>query len=87
MSVYTIDVAGTTSLRSKMNQNAADVQQLLSSLGGTVRSTTWTGARADRFRSAWEGEFEPALRRLAQALDEAGAEAGNAGDSAHTVLS
>lgn len=33
--------------------------------------TAWTGPGADKFRSAWEGEFGPALEKLRAALEEA----------------
>ncbi len=33
--------------------------------------TAWTGPGADKFRSAWETEFAPALEKLRTALEEA----------------
>ena len=39
-----------------------------------MQSTWWKGPAADRFRSAWEGEFAPTLRRLEAALQEASQE-------------
>ena len=43
-------------------------------IGGQVQSTWWKGPAADRFTSAWEGEFAPTLRRLEAALQEASQE-------------
>ena len=34
-------------------------------------ATSWAGPGADKFRSAWEGEFVPALEKLRAALEEA----------------
>ena len=50
------------------------VAQLTAAIGGQVNSTWWKGPAADRFRSAWEGEFAPTLRRLEAALQEASTE-------------
>jgi hypothetical protein len=47
---------------------------LMSSISGQLGNTWWLGPAADRFRSAWDGEFKPMLTRLNAALMEAGAE-------------
>ena len=39
-----------------------------------MRQTVAVSPAADRFRQSWEGEFEPVLRKLEQALGEAGLE-------------
>ena len=39
-----------------------------------MNSTWWKGPAADRFRTAWESEFAPTLRRLEAALQQASAE-------------
>ncbi|HEV2780929.1 MAG TPA: WXG100 family type VII secretion target [Actinophytocola sp.] len=48
-----------------------DLQRALTTL---INTTTWTGAAADRFRQAWESEFNPALRNLADELSRAAQE-------------
>jgi WXG100 family type VII secretion target len=48
-----------------------DLQRALTTL---INSTTWTGAAADRFRQAWESEFNPALRSLSDELSRASQE-------------
>jgi len=45
-----------------------DLQRALTTL---INTTTWTGAAADRFRQAWESEFNPALRNMAAELSQA----------------
>jgi WXG100 family type VII secretion target len=61
-------------LRSTFDRNAQSVNQLNSSISGQVSNTWWVGPAADKFRAAWEGEFRPALKKLEQALMEAGQE-------------
>jgi WXG100 family type VII secretion target len=48
--------------------DVADLQRALTTL---ISTTTWTGAAADRFRQAWESEFNPALRNLSTELSQA----------------
>lgn len=55
-------------LSSTFNGAAADVQALLARLTGPVHATTWTGPAADRFRTQWDAEFAPMLRKLEEAL-------------------
>jgi len=58
------------------------VAQLTSTIGGQVQSTWWKGPAADRFRSEWESEFAPTLRRLEAALQQSSQEIGKR----HTAL-
>jgi WXG100 family type VII secretion target len=62
------------SLRSTFTTQSQNVQQLTSNIRGAVGNTWWKGPAADRFRNSWQSEFEPALRKLEQALQEAGQE-------------
>jgi WXG100 family type VII secretion target len=48
-----------------------DLQRALTTL---INTTTWTGGAADRFRQAWESEFNPALRNLSTELSNAAQE-------------
>jgi len=43
----------------------------VSALRGELDSAYWKGGAAERFRSAWDSEYEPALRNLAVALIDA----------------
>lgn len=43
---------------------------VISGIQSGIDSTTWQGARADRFRTMWETEFRPSLRALCDALNE-----------------
>jgi len=64
------------SLGQSFNRESQSVAQLTSTIGGQVQSTWWKGPAADRFRSEWESEFAPTLRRLEAALQQASQEIG-----------
>jgi uncharacterized protein YukE len=61
-------------LGQSFTRESQTVAQLTAAIGGQVNSTWWKGPAADRFRSSWEGEFAPTLRRLEAALQQASAE-------------
>ena len=53
------------------------VQELLSTLGGITTNTIgpgWEGASAQNFLGSWQNEFQPALRKLHEALGAASSE-------------
>jgi WXG100 family type VII secretion target len=62
------------SLGQSFVRESQTVAQLTSTIGGQVQSTWWKGPAADRFRSQWESEFAPTLRRLEAALQQASGE-------------
>jgi uncharacterized protein YukE len=57
-------------LQRRFTEENEAVRQLQTRISGTLGSTAWTGPAADRFRTAWSGDFVPALNRLAEALAE-----------------
>ena len=61
-------------LHHNFQRQANAVDDLMAALNRDVDSTWWKGGAADRFRTAWETEYQPALRRLSQALVDAGDE-------------
>lgn len=61
------------SLKQSFDRNADVVGQLVSQIGSQVNATWWKGGAADRFRSSWETEYAPTMRRLELALKEASA--------------
>ena len=63
-------------LQTTFNRQGQSVQELTASIRGQLGNTWWKGPAADRFRAAWQSEFEPALRKLEAALGEAGTEVG-----------
>jgi WXG100 family type VII secretion target len=56
------------------NREGQNVAQLTAAINGQVNSTWWKGPAADRFRSSWESEFAPTMRRLEAALQQASQE-------------
>lgn len=62
------------SLKKTFDTNAQKSVELLTSVRSNLESTFWKGPAADRFRQAWQSEFEPALKKLEAALKEAGSE-------------
>jgi WXG100 family type VII secretion target len=70
------DVEQLARLRATLMQQSQVIESLTGSLRQQLGDTTWHGPAAERFRGAWSGEFEPSLRRLQSALQEAGQEVG-----------
>jgi WXG100 family type VII secretion target len=62
------------SLGQSFTRESGTVAQLTSTISSQVQSTWWKGGAADRFRSEWESEFAPTLRRLEAALQQASQE-------------
>jgi WXG100 family type VII secretion target len=62
------------SLGQSFQRESQNVAQLTAAISGQVHNTWWKGPAADRFRSSWESEFAPTLRRLEAALQDASGE-------------
>ena len=74
MSTIGAEMGQLQTLGQSFTRESQTVAQLTAAIGSQVNSTWWKGPAADRFRSAWEGEFAPTLRRLEAALQEASTE-------------
>ena len=74
MSTIGAEMGQLQSLGQSFLRESQSVAQLTATIGGQVQSTWWKGPAADRFRSSWESEFAPTLRRLEAALQEASQE-------------
>ena len=61
-------------LETTLKREAQAVQELTTRIRGTVDNTWWKGPAADRFRDAWNSQFEPSMRKLNAALLEAAEE-------------
>ncbi len=61
-------------LRAAFDRNGVQVGDVARTIRGQLTGTFWKGPAADRFRQAWDADFEPALRRLQEALSEAAQE-------------
>lgn len=75
------DLEQLAALRASLLQQSQVIEQLTGSVRQQLGTTTWHGPAADRFRGAWSSDFEPSLRRLQAALQEAGMEVGRRRDA------
>ncbi|HJR46019.1 MAG TPA: WXG100 family type VII secretion target [Actinomycetota bacterium] len=74
MSTIGGEIGQLQSLKANFDRQSQSVNELTAAIRGELGNTWWKGPAADRFRDAWSGEFEPALRKLEAALQEAGTE-------------
>ena len=74
MSTIGAEMGQLQQLGQTFSREGQSVAQLTAQIGGQVNSTWWKGPAADRFRSSWESEFAPTLRRLEAALQQASQE-------------
>lgn len=74
MSTIGAEMGQLQQLGQTFTRESTQVGQLTTAIGNQVHNTWWKGPAADRFRSAWESEFAPTMRRLEAALQEASAE-------------
>lgn len=74
MSTIGAEMGQLQQLGQTFTRESQSVAQLTAQIGGQVTNTWWKGPAADRFRSSWESEFAPTLRRLEAALQQASQE-------------
>jgi uncharacterized protein YukE len=68
-------------LKASLLEQAQVIEQLAGTVGRQLADTRWQGPAAERFRGAWASDFEPTLRRLQAAMQEAGVEVGRRRDA------
>jgi len=61
-------------LKTTFDRESRTVEELTRVIRGQLETTVWEGPAAERFRSMWSGEFEVSLRKLQEALVDAGVE-------------
>lgn len=83
MSTIGAEMGPLQQLGQTFNRESGQVAQLTSTIASQVNSTWWKGPAADRFRASWEGEFQPTLRRLEAALQQASSEIGKRHEALH----
>jgi uncharacterized protein YukE len=76
MSQMGADLEQLAVLRGSLMEQAEVIERLAATVRQQLADTSWHGPAAERFRGAWSGDFEPSLRRLQAALQEAGVEVG-----------
>ncbi|HZU17835.1 MAG TPA: WXG100 family type VII secretion target [Candidatus Dormibacteraeota bacterium] len=62
------------SLKASLDRHGVQVGEVAGAIRAQIAATFWKGPAADRFRQMWGDDFEPALRRLQEALGEAAQE-------------
>jgi uncharacterized protein YukE len=83
MSLIGAEIGEMHALKSSFTHHSGQVEQLIAALRGELGSTWWRGGAAERFRNAWDTEYEPALRGLARALLDASDEIGRRAEDIH----
>jgi WXG100 family type VII secretion target len=76
MSTMGADLEQLAQLQAAFARQSQTLEEVVVSMRNQLGGTTWHGPAAERFRSAWTAEYEPALRRLQSGLQEAGSEVG-----------
>ena len=61
-------------LKATFDRESKSVEELTRAIRGQLQGTAWEGPAAERFRTMWTSEYEVALRKVQQALVDAGAE-------------
>jgi uncharacterized protein YukE len=74
MAIVGAELASLARLEAAVARHGAALEQLRAGLANEIAATQWQGQAAERFRSTWHEEHEPALRRLEVALRDAAAE-------------
>lgn len=70
MSTIGAEMGQLQSLKSTFDRESQSVNQLTGTIGGQLNSTWWKGPAADNFRSSWDSEFAPMLRKLEEQLQQ-----------------
>jgi WXG100 family type VII secretion target len=85
MSVIGAEIGELHTLTAAFHRQSGTVDQLMSELSGQLHSTYWQGGAAERFRAAWETEYQPALRSLSAALVDASEEVRRRAEALHAA--
>jgi WXG100 family type VII secretion target len=85
MSVIGAEIGELHTLTASFSRQSGVVEQLMSELSAQLHSTYWQGGAAERFRSAWETEYRPALRSLSAALVDASDEVRRRAEALHAA--
>ena len=87
--MYGANLSDLEGLRATFEAKADQVDSLTTTLSNKVdpHATAWAGPGADNFRSAWDGDFKPALVKLEGALREAAVAVGKYRDNIEAATS
>lgn len=65
------DVDQVKQLANQLNSKASDIDGLISQLRSAVTNVNWQGNDAKQFKSDWQSNHEPQLKKVADALRNA----------------
>jgi hypothetical protein len=68
------DLEQLAQLKAVFDREAQSVDELTRAIRSQLAGTTWEGPAANRFRQAWESEYEVSLSKIRTALQEAAVE-------------
>ena len=66
------DVEQLDALSKKLTTEGERINSTIGQINGQVKSAWWKGSDADNFRSEWDGTHSAQLRKVAEALKQAG---------------
>jgi hypothetical protein len=85
MAIWGADVEQLRTLGSKLEQGASDIDSQRASLTSALNVIEWHGPDATKFKDQWNGELSTMLRRVSEALTEAGQKAKRNADEQTTA--
>ncbi|OBF29131.1 WXG100 family type VII secretion target [Mycobacterium sp. ACS4331] len=65
------DVEQVQRLATQLNSKAGDIENVISQLSSAVNSVEWKGQDAERFKSDWQSQHLPQLKKVVEALKNA----------------
>ena len=72
MAIWGADVEQLRQLGSKLQAGASEIETQKSTLTKVLSGTDWKGPDADKFRGEWDSQHASNLKKVADALREAG---------------
>jgi uncharacterized protein YukE len=66
-----MDIPAVRQLSQQLSQKASEIQSIAQQLTGQLQNTQWVGADRERFLSDWQGQYQTALNKVVEGLNEA----------------
>jgi uncharacterized protein YukE len=73
-------------LGDQLRMRQADIDQIVNAVRNALGGTVWQGPARQRFEGEWRSSFEPALARMKEAFDAAGAECKSRAAALHAAM-
>ena len=75
MAIWGADIAQLKTLGTKLQAGSSEIDKQKSLLTKVLEGTDWKGPDADKFRGEWDSQHASSLKKVADALRDAGARA------------